>query len=642
MSLSESLQKIPLSPRAIYQKIWLNFLFWFNKTRVMGGRSKSGERGTQSRLLRLLGNALTITGLVGGVIAIGFSIWFTGGLALPLWAALLMFTGISINFLALPVGSSANTVKIQTYYDAEWELQLLNNEKATIDQEPPHGMHGPVRQQVMLGIRYGHDVNGLLGTAASWVSSIFEILGRFTSVFMPIIGNIMYLAARASALFSATTSPLTNQHRLWVHKKNITDQINMYYDLCSDQNLVQHQRIQSIVKTVFTEKLKVNGDDNYYGTWTQFRCYRAVERILKDDNNIDNQTIIASAHQYIADFTKPKLTLAQRFVNFFKKKSDEPVPYRLDREKLRGILNKDSSAPTKHNEVCVLDSMPYFEERLYHQLQKTCTPQLSSASDVLMQWGASFFEKKPHEYHELFLDYLKSAFSGKTLEPEKLTALLESKDFSIYFKGTSGAYSVDTETMLKKWPIETSHGPQFIASHQLKQLANLVLKNYDLPEPDINNAAPEPEKTPTEIAEEIWLSIIQEDKDLPKEGRYDDHDPVFHGVKCYCMKYMVEKLKAAETIDASIKADLRIKIAEVVDKIKEESTFKKFIAKIPTKIPVLKKMLAGVSYKSMDVSKLPSKTENTDNLGLAPKPEPLKTPSLILGKQVYSYLLSPG
>jgi len=616
-----------LAMRHIYKEYWLPFLFKFNKTKIMGGRAHAGRMSRYSQIARLIGNAITIAAILIAVAVIGVTIVYSGGLAAPVWAATmpywlggLMALGMGINFLALPVGSSAKTVKIQTYYDAEWELQLLNNEKATIKQEPPHGMNSPPAQQAMLLTRYGHDINGAAGTAASWAGTIVDILVMASIIVNPVVGSILFLASRVSALVSATGAPLTNQQRLSVHKKNISDQIVAYYDLCQLKTNDIHQRIKPIVDRVLFE-LRLNLKD-HYTQWVSFRCYRAMERLLqsKGTQEITDEQLISNVISFLSPLCEQKYSVVETMKSMM---SSEPIvtsQQQFNRSKLRGIL---SDGP----ELSVLDAMPHIEEKLYQHLREQIIPAVIPVAPTI-----NLLKEKLHPdadaYSALFLHYFHSAvlekncgipagFDWNTVlqRPALADCFIHDRD--------SDRWSIYVDGLKAKWVVETAHGPQLVAPFQLKKLAELFLEELTqaLPleaQPQQVTAAP-PEEEPPQYAEvqqpapdknnkeiarqkalDIWYRVIKEVDDEADEGKYDDHDPLFHGVMTFCIDYLMEKLEHELDQDPD---DHQIKLVEfeLEAKLRKEIQRSTYIS---TKSLLIYNTIKPVGYKYFNPDKL--------------------------------------
>src|ERR1700678_316609 len=138
-----ALKKIGYFPRHLYKEYWLQFLVWFGSTKLMGGAAHAESRGNIARVGRILSNILTLAGFIGGIATIGLTTWFTGGLALPIWAIVCMSLGITTNFLLLPIHSAANTAQIQKYYNKQFEiLEKIRKKANKSGEEPPHGLFG--------------------------------------------------------------------------------------------------------------------------------------------------------------------------------------------------------------------------------------------------------------------------------------------------------------------------------------------------------------------------------------------------------------------------------------------------------------------------------------------------------------------
>jgi len=604
-----------LSARKIYHGVWMPFLFWFNKTPLMGGRANAGKRGRQSRIARGVGNTVVVLAIIAVIIVFALTNTFTLGTALPFWAAGLIFLGVAINFTALPFGSSGNTVKIQTYYDTLAELQNLNNEKSGVTQEVPHGMHGSTSQKLMLVGRYGHDVNGGFGSLSSFTDTVLDFVSVLFTPIAPIVSLSLFTVSRASALISVGGAPLTNQHRLSVYKQNLLDQINTYYDLCA----IKTPDIYKVAAEIINDVFQIIGDDKHHYThWMRFRCFCALERVIlvlmKDPafklEDLKSNEVKEALLSFINQFTEGvPLTLAQKIG--FKAPPAQPIK-QFYREKLRDCLLTEVGGST----LCVLDAMPHLEQKLFQQLLPVAqdkAPIIPSNKKVTQQSSQQHMPlplrdlanglavaSDPDGHHLLFVNYLHSAFLEKSITfnaKQKVDwQALGGKYIlarQVQRRGHNGytiaqAYSLDKPALIDAWPVETSHGKQFIAGYQLKKLAEQVVSNY-LQSLNLKTIAPEkpaPGVVAKRIALRLWNELVKDpvlekepDEDVEEEDswKYDGDDSRFHGVMACCLDTMqreLEPILAKGEFTPQLEADLKTRLSKVLDTMTEQPTAK--------------------------------------------------------------------
>jgi hypothetical protein len=522
--------------RYIYKTYWLSFLFWLADAQFnvlgyqisIGGRAHAARVGDNARVGRLFGNTLSLAPVLTTIGIVGITSFITGGAALPLWGAILLAAGVAINFGLLPICSAANTVDMQTKYDAEWELQIRNNKKAAISQEPPHGvLHGTPEQRRMLLTRSAHDANGLLGTLTSWAEGIVNLVSLFFTPIATVVSGGLFLAARSSALISATGAPFTNQYRLSVYEKNLQDQITAYYDHCRIQDRETHKKVADIINDAL-KSLKIAATP--LREWVVFRCYCVVERLLAEstkENLIDEAQLKTNINDFINQFCDENAT------------PEEPGDKQISEEKLRNVLGNNTP-------LCALDALPHLEEKLYQAIKN---PALTKSNPGLGLQTCFKACKKGHP--ELFVTYVRSALYNKN--PAFHEILMSDKDLwdSIFEKAGIADYmnfekgqgwSFNINKLLETWPVETSHGQQLIAPYHLNQLALLLVDHICA----VEVSPPDNQVIAQKKALEIWDDVINPTKDENKpEGTYDDHDPHFHGVKTFMIQCLTKELKTA-------------------------------------------------------------------------------------------------
>jgi hypothetical protein len=505
------------SPREFYKEYWLTFYFWLNE-HYLYGPAWAGVWIKLTHITRLIMNVLKI------------ALYTVMSAALPLINLVLM----AINSIAIFVGSPSNTVKIQTYYNTEWELQLLNNaEGNTPEQEPPHGiLHSHPAQQWMLFLRYLHDLNGFSGSIISIViifSALLTVLFG-VALFSSGIGEILTLVALISGVASALGITYTYKNRLRVHTQNINDQIKLHYDYSRINNPTLHGQVEDIMREISNDNYIKQ--DKYY-EWIRFRCYRAVKRALESGFNPDIAILKDSL----------------KTVNF------------------KNILVNDNGP-----KCTLLDGLAIWEERLYQQL--ICQ------SEVNLLFVCDMFEPCKLGYPHLFINYFKSAWlkeygSYKGINNiDWKTILSKSEYISCSLAHAKFTFNKDAIKDNQDWAVDTSHGKRLLPTIHIKKLAEKFVQDSIEP-PSIKQQALD-----------IWYAA------MPKiDGEYigyDDHDPKFHGVMTFTLKFLIEALNNKLTIDIKI-------LKDYLNSITEESSIKKF---------------CGFAYKAFNLKNLKANPNN--------------------------------
>ncbi len=499
-----------LSPREFYKEYWLTFYFWLNE-HYLFGPAWAGIWIKITHITRLIMNALKI----------GLYIFIN--VALPLVNLVLM----TINALAIFVGSPSNTVKIQTYYNTEWEFQLLNNaEGNTPEQEPPHGiLHSHPAQQWMLFLRYLHDLNGFTGSIMSILIILSAILTALFGValFSTGIGEILTLVAIISGAVSAVGITYTYKNRLRVHTQNINDQINLNYDYSRINTPKLHYQVEDIIHEISNDNYIKQ--DKYYH-WIRFRCYRAVKRALQSG-------IVA-----------PQIDMSELKTNF------------------KNILVNDGGP-----KYTLLDGLAIWEERLYQKL--------ISKTEVNLLSVCHMFAPCNFGYPHLFINYFKSAWLKeyghyKGIEKIDWKKLLSNNEY-IACDLATGKFSFNKEALKdnQDWAVDTSHGKRLLPTVHIRKLAEKFVQ--DCIEPS----------SIKQQALDIWYTAIPKKDDGEYEG-YDDHDPLFHGVMTFTMKYLIEALNNKLTINIKV-------LKDHLNSITQEDSIKRF---------------CGFSYKAFNLEKL--------------------------------------
>lgn len=588
--------------REFYKKYWLGFLFWLNET-YLGGRAHAGGWVRSAQITRWIVNAIMIITILS---VMGFSTIFSGGLALPAWATLILWLGMSINMAALPIGSASNTVKIQVYYDFEWRLRLKNNEKGLINEEPPHGLlTSHAAQRNMLLKRYAHDVNGATGTVLSFLLTLASCLTFFgiTTLFSIATAAWFFICSRFSGAFSATGASYTYKNRLDVHTQNINKQIDEYYDHSELNTPDVHENITLTIDKVFSQYLFT---ENKYYKWLKFECYCAVERAVKEGISTDQML----------------QTIQQVLESTCDTKGDTKT---ISRDKLHHFLKQeDAGAPA----LSVLDALPYVQEKLYQMLK--CTKGTIAEVPFI---AALRQQMAPCQngYREAFITYFKSSWLSLHKDFYGLQACENSFAIKLeaYLEKRGSIFHFNKEVLKEKeeWAIETSHGKQLLASHHIKKLAELFAQQCIEQEKIIKQPTSESvaEKTAKEHALEIWDAVFPKNEG---EYEYDDHKPIFHKVMSNVLRFVIAKIEAElqkpkkEQSLNTLKQTLKNNLETIVKKATQDSSFRKRLREL---FPYY-------------FSTLPFKSFNVDRLNVEPS-QSCRTVEMTQASKVYTALV---
>jgi hypothetical protein len=461
--------------RAIYHKWYVPGLVWLGN--AMGGRTRAGRLGRASRVTRLLGNLLTLSAIIAFIAIVGFTAFWTGGAALPVWAAVLVAAGITLNSAGLVIGAAANHLKIEQYYDAELELHADNNELRSDSEktELPHGLHAPARKLLMSGVRYSHDVNGAAGTASSWTSSILEAITWLSAgliTFEPVVGSALFVASRGSAIISATGAVGTNQHRLWVYRKSVDEKIAEHYQLKEASNKDRHQLIKKMVSETFST---LNIQEGYkYTPWVQFRCYKAVDTAMKKHvSKIEDGKIKDALSDALKPFLKEEKSWWQKYIAIFTAPSAFSAKQRFSRQ---ALMNMESPSGFK---LSVLDSMPVLEHRLFNAVSsKINTETHVLISHAVDSFSSEYLATGKDSVASLFIFHLKQALieqssSGVTKE---IIYEIFINNFSHFFielaVDKKYQYALNKKTLSDFYPLlGNPHGNQFLVDYHTKKIA---------------------------------------------------------------------------------------------------------------------------------------------------------------------------
>jgi len=478
--------------RWLYQDYYTAALEWFGNK--LGGRAHAGRNGQISRGLRLSANTIAVATIIAVIILVGVSTFWTGGLALPLWATGLLLFAMVLNWVGLAIGSASNHQKIGQYYDADEELKaLINEERAKLGKDPlPH--HSPFRKKFMIFIRYSHDANGMLGTLSSWAATILEAITWLSAgliIFAPIIGSALFVASRASAVLSATGAMGTNQHRLWVYKKNLKELSQKFYDLCKENKPDKHDFIEKVITSTFKD-LGINPKEKY-SSWVHFRCYKAIHTVLGDGgirqtNEAMKNILVATLKPFIKE---KKPSLWERFKSALRKISLIPK-YKFDRRALKNIQGEGN------DKLAVLDSMSFLECQIYDDIYKQ-TPGNNStnfeeASRIVNEFAGRFVNSNSTE-NRLFLNHLKrkllarSDLDLKDITAETLHNTVHS-NFNFLFEVDLklSKIKLHKKNIADCYPLlENPHGNQYLNEYHASKLADAVVAKINKRDMSVNN-----------------------------------------------------------------------------------------------------------------------------------------------------------
>lgn len=281
--LSQLLHSIAHLPSKLFFHPLGNFNRWAGEKFI--GRANAGRVARAMRVIRVV-CAVTTIGVAIALFATG-AITFTGGLAIPIWAAAVAGAAMVMNMLAIGIGMMANHMKIEESYDREHELVTATNRLLSEDQEQltiPHGMGQYWRLDrrlfwMNLGRRV-HDFNGIAGTVVSLVGAGIAVAALIPGAQIPLaitttVAVSLFIVSRLSSSLSAFFANLTNSHRLWAYKKVISNNIDRYIEISSNRQPNKANAANAIVDTIFTE-LNMDKSQSRYNRLIHFYCYKAL------------------------------------------------------------------------------------------------------------------------------------------------------------------------------------------------------------------------------------------------------------------------------------------------------------------------------------------------------------------------------
>jgi len=566
--------------REIYKKYWLPLHFKLNK--LLGGRAFAGRWVRRAQRIRLGGNTITTVAIIFlFAMAISITTFFSMGAAFPIWAVVLMSFGAGANMFALPIGAASNTVKAQCPYEHEERLRKLNNMKAGLTAETPHGIFtSHAEQRNMLLARYAHDGNGAGGT----VMTGLDILAFFgASVAGPIPSASMFFASRASALISASGAPFTYKKRLNVHYNNIKNQVFEYYWHCARIKPDTHARINHLLNKTFAQRaLK----DNKYALWLRFECYCALERVIDENINVNENVLIANINEILDTVCKTKegensVSRKRLYTILGAKAKPTSLSYS---EKIRALFNAG-------NQLAPLDAMPIFQEQLYQKIKLQTAYSKQFPSNLLEQ-----FAPQQGAYPEVFLTHLKSAYLTKNgnlneLTPENLKRLARMSKDCIQIK--DGLLHFNDEKLTQHFGMDTAHDKQF-SPHCMKFLAESLIDDPPI------QAAPSEKTTPSDkdLAESIWLDVfkmVQSNGEEREYDTYDDHDILFHMVMACIVANLTQKLAQCAVEDKEKKkSELTAALNIFAKTITEDSLIRKTLRNISEKATAVETFMGNL------------------------------------------------
>lgn len=425
-----------------YRNKYIPLIVWFGNK--LGGRAQAGRLGRLSRQIRTVGNLITLGTLLGVVLTMGLTAFWSGGAVLPLWAYLTVGAGIAINTIGWPIGSAANHLKIEQYYDAELELFADNND---LRLRPETMGHAKGLKKAANVVRTMHDVNGVGGTLASYSATVLEAITYFSAgviVFAPVIGAGLFVASRLSAWVSAFTAWGTNQIRLKANKNELNAQAATYYGLKNEKNAEKDALIHGLVTQIFSE-LRVN-EKHQYSPWVRLRVYRALDSALNDHHLDDSK----------------KATMVITLKN-------QLTPL-LERNKFKREALRQLGTPA----VAVLDSMPLLEAKLFEAAAALLKPDTFPALNQCVNSFSTLKLVEPTKPTARLLCYqLKSALLHE-IRPVTVDKLSTACQASQKFVEVRSRFAIDEGRALVGERIQTAHGPLLPANRYGKTVAQAV------------------------------------------------------------------------------------------------------------------------------------------------------------------------
>lgn len=397
----------------------------------LGGRAKAGQNSHNSRILRLLGNAISLAVIATAIALTGWSHFWSGGALLPSWALYGVGIGISINLCGWLMGAASNHLKIEQYYDMEMELHAENDEL----RQQKTKLTGRPRKIAVNGARTLHDLNGIMGTATGFVTGIPAMLalvsiGAYS--LNPILASTLFLVSRASAIVSVVCVWGTNQLRLWSYKKAIDKEMGAYYELKRNAAPLTHEVIDRMIDDVLKE-LNVSPHETYT-KWVRFRCYKTLE----------------SAG--IGADTKNKLVGA---LGKFK----EPEGRTFSREKLMRIQGENA------HEISVLDSMLQLEAKLFDAL---CSVNEKNEID-------EYVNERVTCENPLSLPLLAYHLKKKSHDNTSVSMVSRMKNSNCL---TRDGNVSDMNTADESFRAETAHGSVFLPYYGTRKVAETICHEH--------------------------------------------------------------------------------------------------------------------------------------------------------------------
>ncbi|MFI4956166.1 MAG: hypothetical protein ACHQAX_03030 [Gammaproteobacteria bacterium] len=199
-------------------------------------------------------------------------LWPEGGMTMIIRAGWIALASMGVNMMAVFVGSAANHNKIQPYLNKRVLLQELTNRKTGGNDSVPHGKYETPEIKMCNRVRYGHDLNGFVGSSMSFL--VFAAYGVEMFGGSMGINNatlfIMFIARTISSILSVAVAPITGEYRLKVHKDEVANKMDAY--VAAGNNSVITKAINQVLGDV---------PESNERRCMYFSCYRACERYLK-------------------------------------------------------------------------------------------------------------------------------------------------------------------------------------------------------------------------------------------------------------------------------------------------------------------------------------------------------------------------
>ncbi len=459
-----------------------------NLLHVLGGPEHAGRIGRYARYTQYLGTLLTWCTLLVLIGIMGFTTVWTLGLAAPVWALVLGFTGVGLNLAGSMAASAANSGKIEPSYREEIKLHNENNALRKQNNLPEieleHGyLHSSKERQTVHVHRYAHDGHTwVVGSGSSILASILE----FASIAVG-LGGIFLMISRFSSVISGAGAAYVNQDRLSLFKRIISKKINSHYGLKHKTDAKKHKAIYQLLSTKLNE-LNIN-KNHYYSRWVKFYCYRAIDAAYSNEVEImrNKASINAVLQNKLQGLTEEDTRFWNN--NLLRVKNNQPKKMRFSRDKLRSFrtdeLRREDLADTD-KEQSVLESMPMLEGFIRDALEGSENPN----HKVIISEAVDYFQinnlDAQDETSTLFMLYLKSALYRAVQDKKNKITLLDVTTLNInrviaanpqFFCLSKDEKKIrlNKSAISQAYPMIGPHGAQIIPDYHAKMLVDHIM-----------------------------------------------------------------------------------------------------------------------------------------------------------------------